>query len=109
MSNATVTDGGRPTLSGPDAPPPLAQRSPLAFGKSGRYRVAGWRYVRNAGAYRFAAPKGLATAPRESRTIEEIQTAEVSRRHTRLMVGLFAGLAILVTLGIVGDMMMRTG
>ena len=31
--------------------------------------------------------------------------AELNKKHTRLMIVLFAGLAVLVTLGIVGDMM----
>ncbi|MCB1522395.1 MAG: hypothetical protein KDJ37_17750 [Hyphomicrobiaceae bacterium] len=60
------------------------------------------------GNVRRSAPKkmlGIVSAPRENRTIDEQQMAELNKKHTRLMIVLFAGLAVLVTLGIVGDMM----
>jgi len=60
------------------------------------------------GNVRRSAPKklfGIPAAPRENRTIDEQQMRDLNRKHARLMIALFSGLAVLVVLGVLGDLM----
>lgn len=65
----------------------------------------------DAGNVRRSYPKkvlGIVSGSREKHSIDEIQMRELNRKHARLMAMLIFGLVILVSFGIVGDMMQPT-